>query len=257
MDLAASLVLLAALVAIASARALLARRQQYARVERDAVFFPAAVQTPLYWVLQRPARWLVDLRVSPNAITIASLVPCVGAAFALARGHLGIGASLLCLGFAGDALDGLVARAGKRASAGGALIDSTADRVSEALAFGGIACFFRQSEALLALTLAAGAAAQLVSYVSAKVDAHPEAVVPRGMMRRSERAALLVSGAALSSLAETITKSSFGDAPLVIALGVIAVVAFPSATHRLFVLVRSVDRRDRESPHLDPPRPER
>jgi hypothetical protein len=96
-----------------------------------------------------------------------------------------------------------------------------------------------------------------VSYVSAKVDAHPEAVVPRGMMRRSERAALLVSGAALSSLAETITKSSFGDAPLVIALGVIAVVAFPSATHRLFVLVRSVDRRDRESPHLDPPRPER
>jgi phosphatidylglycerophosphate synthase len=242
MDLAASLVLFTALVAIASARAFVARPQSYARVERDAPFFPAAVQTPLYWALQRPARWLVRLHVSPNAITLASLIPCVGAAFAFARGHLGIGAGLLCVGFAGDALDGLVAREGKRVSRGGALIDSTADRISEALAFGGLACLYRERVVLLALVLAAWTASQLVSYVSAKVDAHPEAVVPRGMMRRGERAALLVSSAALSSLVQSITPSAFGDAPLVVALAVMFVVAVPSAIHRLIALVRWVDR---------------
>ncbi len=108
--------------------------------------------------------------IEPWHITLVSLVGHVVILFALAEGMF-TEAALLIAGFGlMDALDGAVARFQGTASLSGMLLDSTTDRIKEALIFAGLAFWFAendQSLGALYAVLALGMSVS-VSYVKAK-----------------------------------------------------------------------------------------
>ncbi len=182
-------------------------------------------------------RAAMALGVSANAVTGLSLLAGAGAGVLLAYGHFGVAALLFATASLGDALDGLVARATRTESAGGALFDASVDRYEEFLAFGGLAIFFRSNGWLLALTLLALVGSFMVSYGSAKAEVL-HVLVPPGLMRRAERATYLSIGAALSPLAGALSDwlagpSWAGQVPVVLAIAFIGVSANVSAVRRL------------------------
>jgi CDP-diacylglycerol--glycerol-3-phosphate 3-phosphatidyltransferase len=85
------------------------------------------------------ARWLAAAGVSPNLLTVAGLLAAALAALSLSLGNRALGIIWLLISALCDLLDGDVARLlPGRASRFGAFLDSTADRLSDALLFGGL-----------------------------------------------------------------------------------------------------------------------
>lgn len=105
----------------------------------DDGFYSTFVLRP---ISQPLTAWSVRHRISPNAITIASLLLAVGAAVLFAFGQWSTylaGALILQVSLVVDCVDGDVARATGKASPLGAWLDAATDRVKEALAYGGLA----------------------------------------------------------------------------------------------------------------------
>jgi len=188
--------------------------------------------------------------LSANAVTLVSLPFALSAAVALATEHYGVAAILAIACFACDALDGIIARETGTASDAGEVLDSVCDRICEAALLGGLAVAWRSSVPLLALVLVAGLGAQQVTLASAKAEVFPAAAgrVPRGLMRRVERAVYLVGGAALSGiLADVLGPLSSPlavRAPLIVAMALYAVIGNASAIHRFMVLARALRSRE-------------
>jgi CDP-diacylglycerol--glycerol-3-phosphate 3-phosphatidyltransferase len=224
-----------------------ARHPRSARVAHagGSVLLPLSTQTGGYWVIERLGRALVRVGLSANAITLASIPFALAAALALANGHWGVGAALTSLSFVCDTLDGIVARTTGTASDAGEILDAAVDRVCEALLLGGITIHFRDDLRLVGLTLAASLASQLVTYASAKAEIYPVRGVPRGAMRRAERAVYLVVGMATSGLVAPFTSHAWAVAPLVVALALIAGVGNVSAVLRFVAIARGLRERDR------------
>ena len=218
------------------------------RVEQagSSVLLGPRVQHAAYWVAQPLGRILVRAGVSANAITIASVPLAAGAAAAFAARHWGVGALLGGMSYACDALDGLVARAAGTASESGEVLDAVCDRICEALMLGGVAIAWRTSVPLLALALFAGLGAQQVTLASAKAEVFPSARqhVPRGVMRRAERAFYFIGAAAvagaLQDLLPPIYAPSVAQLPLVFAMALVGVLGNASALHRFASLARAL-----------------
>jgi phosphatidylglycerophosphate synthase len=88
------------------------------------------------------ARWAARAGLSPNQVTVASMVLGVLAAAGFATGErwgLIAGAIVLQAAFALDCVDGQLARYSRRFSAFGAWLDSIFDRAKEYLAYAGLA----------------------------------------------------------------------------------------------------------------------
>ena len=92
------------------------------------------------WLLFPLERLLVG-RVSPNAITAASLLGCVATGVAAALGHLAWALWLFVLSGILDVLDGRLARITNKQTQSGALFDSVSDRWGELIVFSGYAYF--------------------------------------------------------------------------------------------------------------------
>jgi CDP-diacylglycerol--glycerol-3-phosphate 3-phosphatidyltransferase len=232
-----------------------ARAPRFERVERAgrSLLLGASPQRAAYWIAQFLGRALVGAGVSANAITLTSVPLAAVAAVAWGQMHYGLGALIAALSFACDALDGLVARATGTASKAGEVLDSVCDRICEALLVGGLAVAWRGSVPLLALVLCVGLAAQQVTLASAKAEVFASAgiTVPRGLMRRAERAAYFVAGAAASGVLRDIlpaSRSGWALAPMVLAFALIAVVGNASALHRFVLLARALRSSPREVP---------
>jgi CDP-diacylglycerol--glycerol-3-phosphate 3-phosphatidyltransferase len=137
----------------------------------------------------------------------------------------------------GDALDGIVARVGATASPQGALFDAAADRYQELAILSGLAVHLRASVGALALVLAALLASFMVSYGSAKAEAL-RVPVPDGSMRRFERALCIGVGVTFVPVVSHFVRarsglSWLGEAPILVALAVVALVGNASAALRL------------------------
>jgi CDP-diacylglycerol--glycerol-3-phosphate 3-phosphatidyltransferase len=250
MDLAASAVLLAAVAAGATAARVVGRGRALgaARVEQagSSVLLGRAVQHAAYAGMQPIGRALIDAGVTANAITIASVPMAAGAGVAFAGQHWGVGALLAALSFACDALDGLVARETGTASAAGEVLDAVCDRLCESLILGGIVVAWRASVPLLTLSLLAMLGAQQVTLATAKAEAFPDVKgrVPRGLMRRAERAVYLVAAATIAGLLEDLLPGSRAPAaqiPLVVALALLALLGNASALRRFELLARALN----------------
>ncbi len=204
----------------------------------------------------------VRLGLSANAVTGISLALGTAAGVALAMGHFGVCAALAGTAAIGDAIDGLIARESGRASTGGAIFDAVTDRYTEFFFLGGLAICVRGDALELGAVLFAVLGSFMVSYASAKAEACG-VKIPRGSMRRAERAVYLIAGAALVPLATTVLPAESAYArlallPILGAVALVAVVGNASAILRFVAIGRGVEPRAdssrvpvREAPSLD------
>jgi phosphatidylglycerophosphate synthase len=235
-DLACSAVLLGLLVVTSGAYAVRVARAgtaHHARVDAEgkSALVAKGVMEMLVWAAAPVVATCARLRITPDAVTYSSLVLGAAAGVAFATGHFGAGALLATIAAAGDAVDGLLARRLGVGSAAGELLDAAVDRYVDFSLLAGVAFWFRGDPARLLLALFALLASFMVSYSTAKAEAL-HVVPPRGSMRRVERAVLLVGAAALTPLAER-AGTAWTPWPMVVALGLIALIGNASAVQRL------------------------
>lgn len=193
-----------------------------------------------YWVLHPVVKLLDRLGATPNAVTLFAVVP---AFFAAIAGGFGAFATVCLLGMTSafcDALDGLLAKYQGVSSRSGQALDSVLDRVTESLILFGLAVYFRDTISLLLLSLLALFGGYMTSYVSAKAEVM-SVPIPRGQMRRPERAVYLMSGCAFTPLWALLMPLDAHPAlrflPVVVGMTLIGVIATGSAFFRLHALV--------------------
>jgi CDP-diacylglycerol--glycerol-3-phosphate 3-phosphatidyltransferase len=255
LDLAASIALVVALLALGAAYAVRVALQgavRFARVDAagSSVLLGHTAMEMAYWALSPVAKALARLGVRANSITLLSLVLGAGAGVALVGGHFGIGAALSAVSALGDALDGFVARESNTASDAGETFDAAVDRYNEFFFLGGLAIYYRANALFLALVLFTLLGSFMVSYATAKAEAL-RVDAPRGAMRRQERAVYLTAGVALAPFAAAAPRfaqvSIVADVPVIVALLVVAVVANISAVQRLYRIAQLAAIREQSS----------
>jgi len=144
-------------------------------------------------MLQRTARLLESLHVTPNALTLSGAFLCAGAGLLIARGHFfAAGWMAAAAGFC-DFMDGRVAKLKPAADQSGALLDSSIDRYSDAFLYGGFLFFFAGVGEWIYSVLAFSAlvAAFEISYVRARAEGLGMSC-RIGLWERGERTALLI-----------------------------------------------------------------
>jgi CDP-diacylglycerol--glycerol-3-phosphate 3-phosphatidyltransferase len=176
-----------------------------------------------HWMLRGVGRAVSRSGISPDALTLISLVISGASLPFAALGMLPAAGASLLFGAAFDALDGIVARERGVASDAGEVLDAVVDRYADAAPLLGLAVYYRDSVPALLLVLAALLGSMLVSYVRAKSEAMSLSL-PGGLMRRHERIAYLTVGLLIGPLLH-LASVPF-EAPLtLLAVGVVAVVS--------------------------------
>ncbi len=177
---------------------------------------PRRITDPIVGVLARTG-------VSPNQLTVLGFLGNVGAGVLAARGEF-LPAGLVMLAFASlDLLDGALARATGRASAFGAVLDATLDRLSEAAVLGGLLFYYasRGDREEVVLCFAAITGSIVVSYVRAQALANG-LDLRDGLFTRAERVLLLGGGLIISQI-------------LRIILWILAIMSYATVLQRLYV----------------------
>ena len=174
---------------------------------------------------------LVKTHITPTALTWVGFAIAIVGAILIATGHPFIaGFVVLTAGFF-DMLDGALARHTKQVSRFGAVLDSTLDRISEAVLLLGILIFYlffgNQSATGILLVCLALIGAPLVSYIRARAEAIGlECKI--GLFTRAERVIVLAVGLLLSHISYA----------LIIALAIIAALSFVTAGQRLSYVLK-------------------
>jgi CDP-diacylglycerol--glycerol-3-phosphate 3-phosphatidyltransferase len=176
-----------------------------------------------HWALRGVGRAVSRSGISPDALTLISLLVSAASLPLAASGLLPAAGAALLFGAAFDALDGIVAREQGLASDSGEVLDAVVDRYADAAPLLGLAVFYRASVPALLLVLVALLGSMLVSYVRAKSEAMGLSL-PGGLMRRHERIAYLTAGLLLGPLFHLASVPV--EAPLALfAVAVVAVVS--------------------------------
>jgi len=218
-------------------RSALVGRRRHARSEADggSVFLNKRTMEMVYWVLDPIIDFLAALHITPNMVTLFSLVPAAGAGVALGFGWFGLASVLAVMATFCDILDGLLARKTGVSSGAGEVIDAAVDRYGEMFFFGGLVYYYRSHDQVLFIVLAAIVGSFMVSYATAKAEAMGVAA-PRGAMRRGERAAYLIFGAAFTPVAKALFANSASlalhECPIILAVTIVAVVSNISVVQR-------------------------
>jgi CDP-diacylglycerol--glycerol-3-phosphate 3-phosphatidyltransferase len=111
--------------------------------------------------------------ITPNALTFINLALNIIAAYVIATGHFLLGGVLVLVAGLFDLLDGALARFTKQTTRFGAILDSTADRISEAAILCGLLIWYiPQEEASLEIVLifVVLIGSFLVSYIRARAE---------------------------------------------------------------------------------------
>ena len=182
-----------------------------------------------YYLTEPAVRLLSRTPITPSSVTWFGFLLAAGAMALIVTGHLfAAGFMVLIAGFF-DILDGALARRTKRVTRFGAFLDSTLDRLSEAVILLGILVLQAREQSLAGILLAGIAltGSLLVSYIRARAEALGlECEV--GLFTRPERVVVLALGLLLSHF----------DYALVVALVIIVVFSFFTAGQRLFYVWR-------------------
>lgn len=146
-----------------------------------------------YWVAGAAGRGLSRTGVSPDALSLVSLVLTAFTLPLVATGRFEAAGAVLFLGSAFDMLDGIVARERGMASHAGEMLDSVLDRYADAFCLLGLALFYHESSWRLGIVLLALIGSTMVSYVRAKAEKFA-LTLPTTTMRRAERVVYLAAG---------------------------------------------------------------
>jgi CDP-diacylglycerol--glycerol-3-phosphate 3-phosphatidyltransferase len=242
----------AVLVVAYTLRSVLAGRVRHARTEADggSLFVNKPTMEMVYWILDPIIDFIAALRITPNMVTLFSLVPAAGAGVAIGFGWFGLATALAVLSTFCDIVDGLLARRTGVSSGAGEVIDAAADRYGELFMFGGLVYYYRTHDQVLFIVLAALAASFMVSYATAKAEAMG-VPAPRGAMRRGERAAYLIFGCAFTPVAQTLFASSpslaLRELPIILGMTIVAVVGNISVVQRLMAVTAALRAREAEA----------
>jgi CDP-diacylglycerol--glycerol-3-phosphate 3-phosphatidyltransferase len=168
---------------------------------------------------------LAKTPLTPNTITWIGFVVTVGAGALIVTGHLfAAGFVVLAAGFF-DILDGALARQTNRVTRFGGVLDSTLDRLAEAVILIGLLVVYAREQAVakVALVSVTLIGSQLVSYVRARAEGLG-LKCEIGIFTRAERVVLLSLGLLLSQF----------DHALIIVLAIILVFSYVTVGQRLF-----------------------
>lgn len=173
--------------------------------------------------------------LSPNFITIVSLLAHLPIAWLIAQGYFGYAALGIVVFGLFDTLDGELARLQGKASSAGMLLDATTDRMKEVLLYIGAAYYDNGYFATWAVVACGGSL--LVSYVKAKGETamsggklsanEVNRLFQDGLMRYEVRMFVLVVGLLVDQLAA--------------ALVIIAIASWLTAFSRLIKISRKLN----------------
>lgn len=181
----------------------------------------ARLTRPLVQIIARTS-------ITPDVLSWTGFILTAAAAVVIATGHLFAGGWILLFASVFDMLDGALARLTGKTTSFGAALDSTLDRLSEAVILLAIMFRFAQDQSywFVLLTGFTMVGSFMVSYVRARAEGLG-LTLTEGFFTRSERIVVLVLGLLLGQF----------NGILAIALGIITVLSFATAAQRL-VLVR-------------------
>jgi len=181
-------------------------------------------KTVAYYLTQPAVRLLARTPIAPNIVSWFGFLVTTSAAVLIITGHLfAAGIVVLVAGFF-DILDGALARSTNRTTHFGAILDSTLDRLAEAVLLLGIIVPYVREGFIVGILLAGVAlpSSLMVSYIRAKAESLGlECQV--GLFTRAERVVVLALGLLLSQF----------DYALIIALAIIVVFSFITISQRL------------------------
>ncbi len=217
-----------------------ARSERVARIGGTALVHQEVMDW-WYWSIDPIVRALVALGVTANGLTWSALMFGTGAGVALGFGWFGLATLLATASVICDILDGQVARITGSGSNRGELLDAAIDRYTEFAFLAGLAFYCAATPWQLALVLAALLASFMISYTSAKAEAM-QVAVPRGLMRRHERATYLISGTGFTSLLGGVFEQRGLPAatPVLAGLAIVAVFGNAAAVTRLVRIARAL-----------------
>jgi CDP-diacylglycerol--glycerol-3-phosphate 3-phosphatidyltransferase len=240
------------LAAAYALRSVIAGRVRHARTDADggSLFLNKSTMEMVYWILDPIISFIAALRITPNMVTLFSLVPAAGAGVAIGFGWFGLASVLAVMATFCDIIDGLLARKTGVASSAGEVIDAAVDRYGEMFWFGGLVYYYRGHDEVLFIVLTALVGAFMVSYATAKAEAMG-VPAPRGAMRRGERAAYFIFGSAFTPVFMALFGSSpslaLRELPIILALSIIAVVANISVVQRLVAVIEALRAKEKSA----------
>jgi CDP-diacylglycerol--glycerol-3-phosphate 3-phosphatidyltransferase len=148
-------------------------------------------------------RSLLRMGVSPDLVTVLGTVGVVLAALVcFPQGWLWQGVLVVTVFVLSDMLDGQMAKVSGKASAWGAFLDSTSDRLGDAAVFGGILLYFtyqRDSTLWAAVALAGLVFGQWTSYVKARAESLGF-TCSGGLAARADRLVIILAGTLVAGL---------------------------------------------------------
>ena len=182
------------------------------------------------WITEPLNTVLVKSRLKPNNLTWIALTISVIAAAAIATNQLLIGGFLVLLSGLFDILDGALARLTNQATRFGALLDSTFDRISDAIVLLGFLVLYIRSGGYIEIVLIflALVGALLTSYIRARAEGIG-VNCPVGLFTRTERVIILALGLLLNPLCKF---------SILIALVILIVLGFVTVGQRLVYVWR-------------------
>ena len=153
---------------------------------------PFSYKDSLRQLLNPLVRLLSRMRVRPDTLTFLGWTFACVSAVLFGLGYVPLAGAVMLFGGLFDALDGAVARASDRMSDFGAFLDSTLDRISEAVVFVGIIFYYAASGSPYEVLLAG--AAMTFSLLTSYTRARAEGLGVRcevGLLERAGRVILL------------------------------------------------------------------
>ena len=161
----------------------------------------AKVRTGWDKLMSPLGRALARSGLGANAVTAFGLLVQVGVAYLIIDGRLVLAGLIAIVAAFSDAVDGAVAKAAGSTSKWGALLDSTSDRVADALFFIPVAWLYGVSPGIeqaddrwiAALSLTALVVSYVVSYIKARAEGLGYDCNV-GIMERAERLILVIVG---------------------------------------------------------------
>jgi CDP-diacylglycerol--glycerol-3-phosphate 3-phosphatidyltransferase len=183
--------------------------------------------------LESALPFLFRRAINPNALTVVGTLVSVAAGAAFAFGHFGWGAIGILIGGVFDLVDGVIARKHGIATAFGAFLDSTLDRLADmAILLGIMVHYAAQGDAG---TVLLGGIASIASVLTSYAKARAEQFLPSfsgGFLERGERLAVIGLGAV--------------SGYMVVALWFLAVAGSGTVAYRFAVAHRELARLDSE-----------
>jgi len=197
-----------------------------------------------YWLMRPVFQAVGRTRITPDQVTLLTLVGAAAAAVAIATGHFALASALVIGGGTLDIVDGQLARTKNMASTAGAFLDSTIDRVSDGLVFGGCVVYYAGTP-IMFVALAVLVLSFTVSYARTRGEMFG-VTGSEGLMQRADRLAVLGMALAFSSFfghrAEGLVPHPF-YAVTAGALCLLAVLNAITACRRIVWTVRQLRRR--------------